>query len=83
MGLGLSIVQGIVHSFGGDITVESEVGRGTTFRVTFPSATTQVEEPGERGSARRARSTVRARVLIVRNVSTRLRQSFVEFNVLR
>jgi signal transduction histidine kinase len=37
-GLGLSICQRIVSSFGGDISVESELGRGTTFRVRLPAA---------------------------------------------
>ncbi|XXF78365.1 PAS domain S-box protein [Myxococcaceae bacterium GXIMD 01537] len=37
-GLGLSVCHGIVSSLGGEITVESEVGRGTTFRVVLPSA---------------------------------------------
>jgi signal transduction histidine kinase/CheY-like chemotaxis protein len=35
-GLGLSISQGIVAALGGRITVSSEVGRGSTFRVTIP-----------------------------------------------
>ncbi|HEX2685533.1 MAG TPA: ATP-binding protein [Kofleriaceae bacterium] len=36
-GLGLSISQGIISSFDGKITVASEVGRGTTFRIMLPA----------------------------------------------
>lgn len=35
-GLGLSITYGIVRRLGGEITVESEVGRGTSFRIKIP-----------------------------------------------
>jgi signal transduction histidine kinase len=35
-GLGLSIVWQIVHQYGGDITVESQLGRGTQFTFRLP-----------------------------------------------
>jgi two-component system NtrC family sensor kinase len=48
-GLGLSICHGIVTGMGGDITVESEVGRGSTFRITLPipQASPGKLEPGD------------------------------------
>ncbi|PYN41729.1 MAG: hypothetical protein DMD95_18640 [Candidatus Rokuibacteriota bacterium] len=35
-GLGLSICHGIVIALGGELSVESELGRGSTFRVALP-----------------------------------------------
>jgi signal transduction histidine kinase len=36
-GLGLSITQGIIERHGGTLSVESQVGIGTTFRVVLPA----------------------------------------------
>ncbi len=38
-GLGLAIVKNVVESTGGSIELESEPGKGTTFRVFLPTAT--------------------------------------------
>src|SRR5262245_707695 len=38
-GLGLAVSYGVIKDHGGEITVESKVGEGTTFRITIPLAT--------------------------------------------
>jgi two-component system, cell cycle sensor histidine kinase and response regulator CckA len=49
-GLGLATVYGTVKQSGGDVTVSSTLGRGTTFRVLLPLARTPAEA-SQNGSA--------------------------------
>ena len=46
-GMGLAVVHGIIKSYGGEITVESELGKGTTFMIFFPGVTTVVTDEPE------------------------------------
>jgi PAS domain S-box-containing protein len=43
-GLGLWICSGILSALGGEIRVDSEIGRGSTFRVTLPPASMEGAE---------------------------------------
>jgi PAS domain S-box-containing protein len=60
-GLGLSVCHGIVAKLGGQIHVESEVGRGSSFRVVLRRATAEVRtsaRPATRPPSDHPRSSV-------------------------
>jgi CheY-like chemotaxis protein len=69
-GLGLSICHSIVSALGGELSVESELGHGSTFRVTLPAAPDDVAPAPERagrgaGPASAQPPTRRARILAI------------------
>jgi signal transduction histidine kinase len=43
-GLGLSVSYGIIKDHGGELSVESEVGKGATFRIRLPAAPPETED---------------------------------------
>lgn len=52
-GLGLSIVQRIIARLGGEVGLESEVGRGSRFYFTLPATRQVADIEGERGGEKR------------------------------
>jgi len=81
-GLGLSTVYGLVRQFGGTVTLQSEAGKGTTFRILLPLAQggeglgESLPEPGQstapRGPSRGGRILLVEDEAQLRSVTTRI-----------
>jgi PAS domain S-box-containing protein len=61
-GLGLAMVYGVLQRHGADIEIESEIGKGTTMRMSFATAT---EEPDAVGTDQHAPPVTATRILVV------------------
>ncbi len=64
-GLGLSQVYGFAKQSGGDVSVESEVGRGTTFTLYLPSAERAPDEDDTGGQSEGTAEAGRGRRVLV------------------
>jgi CheY-like chemotaxis protein/two-component sensor histidine kinase len=64
-GLGLSMVYGFAKQSGGTITIDSELGQGTTFRIYLPRAPHRSEAAEEAGDQSLCNSGPPSRILVV------------------
>lgn len=64
-GLGLPIARSLSHFLGGNLEMESEVGRGTTFTLTVPLVHGEVKEMREVSARSKTLDAGRAPVLVV------------------
>ena len=65
-GMGLAVSFGIIRRHNGSVEVESEQGRGTTFRVSLPIADTGAQGPGASSTKiESSTSTEKMRVMVV------------------
>jgi PAS domain S-box-containing protein len=64
-GLGLSVVYGFAKQSGGLVEIDSEIGRGTTLRLSLPCVAEAERATGEKAQIRAEPANGRAAILVV------------------
>ncbi len=64
-GLGLALAKDLVHLLGGEIWVESNLGKGSTFYFTLPYEAPETEKAGEKKTIERVKGDWTGRTILI------------------
>ena len=78
-GLGLAVVQRIVQGLGGAVQLETEPGRGATFRILLPSSHETAPSVSPAGASRASEEMNRAGIVLVVEDEAPLRLAVARF----
>ena len=63
--MGLAVVHGVVHDYGGHIIVRSELGKGTNIQLYFPAAKSNSLDAEPKPSSRTVKEQLDKNILII------------------